>query len=108
MSFRTWPGLPDAEGRGRLVEDDDLAAERGGPGDRDGLALAAGQGLDRLGDVLERADPEVLELLPRPWRACRPWSSIRKTLPSGPCRRISRPRNMLLAMSRAGATASDW
>ncbi len=53
----------DPECGRRLVEDDDLAPERGGPGDRDRLALAAGQRLDRLRDVLDRPDPEVLELL---------------------------------------------
>ncbi len=35
-------------------------------------------------------------------------SSIRKTEPSGPRRRSSRPRNMFSAMSRAGATARSW
>ena len=58
-------GLPDAESRRRLVEDDDLAAERRGPGDGDGLALAAGQRLDRLRDLLERPDPQLLEMTSR-------------------------------------------
>ena len=33
--------LPDAERRGRLVEDDDVAAPENGAGDRHRLALAA-------------------------------------------------------------------
>ena len=37
-----------------------------------------------------------------------PLSSIRSTEPSGPLRRRSRPRNMLAAMSSAGATARVW
>ena len=57
-------GFADAQRRGGLVQDDDPGAERGRAGDRDGLALPAGQGLHLLGDVLDRADPEVLELLP--------------------------------------------
>src|SRR6266516_1987406 len=57
-------GLADAQGGGRLVQDDDLGAERGRARDRDGLALAAGQGLHLLGDVLDGADPEVFELIP--------------------------------------------
>src|SRR6476469_11205787 len=36
-------GLLDAEGRGRLVEDEHAGAEVDGPGDRDALALAAGE-----------------------------------------------------------------
>ena len=36
------------------------------------------------------------------------WSSMRKMLPSGPVRRFSRPRNRLVAMSSAGATARSW
>ena len=36
------------------------------------------------------------------------WSSMRNTLPSGPSRRFSRPRNRLVAMSSAGATARSW
>ena len=37
----------DAERRGRLVHDDDAAAERRRPRHRDALALPAGQRLDR-------------------------------------------------------------
>src|SRR6266480_1433050 len=57
-------GLADAQRGGRLVQDDDLGTERGRARDRDGLALPAGQSLHLLGDVLDRADPQVLELLP--------------------------------------------
>ena len=42
------------------------------------------------------------------WAACSfmsPLSSMRSTLPSGPLRRCSRPRNRLVAMSSAGETA---
>src|ERR1700724_1815498 len=56
-------GLADAQRGGRLVQDDDLRAERGRAGDRDGLALTAGQGFHLLGYVLDRPDPELPELL---------------------------------------------
>ena len=56
-------GLLDAERRGRLVEDDHLAAERRGAGHGHALALTAGERLDLLGDVLDRHDPQVGHLL---------------------------------------------
>src|SRR4051794_24358428 len=56
-------GLLDAERRGRLVEDDDLRAERRRAGHRHALALAAGERLDLLVDVLNGHDPELGHLL---------------------------------------------
>ena len=44
-------GLGRAEGGGRLVHDQDPCVEVDGAGDRHRLALAAGQGLDRLREV---------------------------------------------------------
>ena len=45
-------GLADAQGGGRLVQDDDLGAERGRTRDRDGLALPTRQILHRHRHVL--------------------------------------------------------
>src|SRR6266851_4161647 len=56
-------GLADAERGGWLVEDDHLRAEGGRACHRDRLALPAGQGFHLLGDVLDRADAQVMELL---------------------------------------------
>ena len=78
-----WCGLADAERCGRLVEDHDLRAERGRPGDGHGLALAAGQGLDGLGHGLQRRDAERLDLFLGPPRM--PFlSSMRNTEPRKP------------------------
>src|SRR3954453_17462274 len=46
-------GLRDAQGGGRLVEDDELGLPENGLGDGDGLALAAGQAGDLLADRLQ-------------------------------------------------------
>ena len=43
-------GLLDAQGRGRLVHDDELRAEAGGPADGYGLTLAAGEAAHPGGD----------------------------------------------------------
>ena len=51
-------GLGDAEGGGRLVEDDDARLLEHGAGDRDGLALAAGEGRDLLAHRLHGAHRE--------------------------------------------------
>ena len=51
--FRTWAVSAGPERRCRLVHDHDLRVEVDRPGDRDRLALAAGQRLDRLGEVRE-------------------------------------------------------
>ena len=59
------PGLLNAQGSGGLVEDDDLAAERCGPSDGHGLALAT-RGSHRLAHVLDRLDAEVLHRLTSP------------------------------------------
>src|SRR5690349_2633527 len=48
------PGLLDAQRRGGLVEDEHPGAEVDRAGDRDALALPAGQRADRLVDVLDR------------------------------------------------------
>ena len=102
------PGFPDTECGRRFVEDHDLAAERCGPGHSDGLTLTARQRLDGLGDVLQGSDTEIIERLLRiashPWRVDHAKDRPERT----PARRRSRPRNMLVAMSSAGATASVW
>src|SRR5258706_1920549 len=54
--------LLDAERRGRLVEDQDARTEILGAGDREGLALAAGQGPNQLFGVAD-VDADVLHLL---------------------------------------------
>src|SRR5215207_1881895 len=58
-------GFLDAQRRGRLVEDDHLAAERRRASDGHALALTAGQRLHLLRDVLDRHDPELGHLLLR-------------------------------------------
>src|SRR5271157_1567267 len=57
--------LLDAERRRRLVHDDDSAREGRCASDRDPLALAPRQRLDRLTDVLDRHQPKFVELLAR-------------------------------------------
>ena len=52
-------GLRDAERGGRLVEDDELGVPEHRSGDRDGLALAAGEAGDLLPDRLHGADRET-------------------------------------------------
>ena len=56
-------GLLDAEGRGRLVEDQELGAEVHGPRDGQRLSLAARQGAGQLPAVLDPSDAHPLELL---------------------------------------------
>ena len=107
ISSSTWRALLDAQRGGRLVHDDDAAAEGGGAGNGDALALAAGQRLDRLVDVLDRHEAEGGQLRAGLGRiALR--SSIRKTGPSGPGLRSSRPRNRLSAIDSAGESARFW
>ena len=55
----------DAERRRRFVHDNDALGEGGGPSNRDPLPLASRQSLDRLIDVLNRHQPEFVELLAR-------------------------------------------
>ncbi len=57
-------GLFDAEGGGRLVEDEDAGAEVDGAGDRDALALPAGEGADGLLQVVQD-DAHVAQFLVR-------------------------------------------
>jgi excinuclease ABC subunit A len=57
--------LLDAQRRRRFVHNDELGGEGGGAGDRDALALAAREGLHRLGDGLHRHQAELGQLLPR-------------------------------------------
>src|SRR5689334_4565797 len=59
-------GLGDTEGGGGLVEEDDLALLEHGAGDRDGLALTAGQAGDGLAHGVDRADREAAERLAGP------------------------------------------
>src|ERR1019366_6279636 len=47
-------GLGDAQGGGRLVQDNQLSLAHHGPGDRDRLPLAAGQRAHRLADRADR------------------------------------------------------
>ena len=56
------PGLLDAEGGRRLVEDDDLGAEVDGTGDGDDLPLTAGEAAHRTVEVGDD-DPHLRELL---------------------------------------------
>ena len=100
------PGLLDAERGRRLVHDHELARPRRGARHRDALALAARERLHRLAHGAD-ADLQVFICLSASSRMPL-WSSMRKTLPSGPSRRFSRPRNRLVAMSSAGATARSW
>ena len=58
-------GLGDAERGGRLVEDDEPRVPHDGAGDRDRLALAAGERGDRLPDGANRRDGETLHRLCR-------------------------------------------
>ena len=83
----------DAKGGGRLVHDHDPAAESGGPRHGDALALAAGEGFDRLVDVLDgRAGRARSASRARAsaWRAGRACGTGGR---APVCRRISRPRN---------------
>src|SRR5271170_1886831 len=57
--------LLDAKRRRRLVHDDHPLGESRGARHRNALALTARQGLDRLIDILDRHQAEVVELLPR-------------------------------------------
>ena len=64
MSVEDRLDLGHGERRGRLVHDQNLGIEGGGAGDRDGLALAAGELLD-LGSQPRDADLERVEHLAR-------------------------------------------
>ena len=99
----------DAERRRRLVHDDDAAAEGRGPRHRHALALAAGQRLDRLVDVLDGQQAELVELLRAP-RFCIAGAveQAEAARPSSPASRRSRPRNRLSAIDSAGDSARFW
>jgi hypothetical protein len=56
-------GLPDAERGRRLVQDHHLPAEGGRPSHGDRLLLSAGKRLDRLVDVLQGADAQVVDVV---------------------------------------------
>ena len=99
-------GLLDAERGRRLVHDHEPSRPRRRPRDGDALALAAGEGLDRLGDRLD-ADVELGEVARR-LAAHGALVEHAQGTPSGPRRRCSRPRKMFEAMSSAGATARSW
>jgi len=85
-----------------------LAAEGGGTRDRDALALAAAQGLDRLVDVLDGEEAKLRQLSRARSSAWSALSSLRNHCPSRPFARISRPRNRLSTMERAGESARFW
>ena len=108
ISSSTRRDLLDAERGGRLVHDDDLGAERGGARHGHALALAAGQRLDRLADVLDGHQAEFGELARAPRCSMPGRSSMRKHVPRKPGFRISRPRNMLSAIDSAGDSARFW
>ena len=95
------------ERRGRLVHDDDAAAERRGARDGHALALAAGKRLDRLADVLDGEQPEVAGGA-APCFCMPARSSCRNTVPKKPGCRRSRPRNRLSAIDSAGDRARFW
>src|SRR6516225_9361847 len=59
------PRLLDAQRRRRLVHDDHAPREGGRSRNRDALALTARQRLDRLVDVLDRHQSELVELIAR-------------------------------------------
>ncbi len=75
----------DAERRRRLVHDDDAAAEGRRARHRDALALAAGQRLHRLADVLDGEQAERVQVARAPPR-CMPAAveQCGSTLPSEP------------------------
>ena len=56
-------GLLDAQGRSRLVQDQQAGAEMDGPGDRDTLPLTTGQRADRLIGIAD-VDAHVGQLRP--------------------------------------------
>ena len=88
-----------------LVFHSDGLAESSSPDGRHALALAARQGLDRLVDVLDRHQPEFVELLAGELR--HPGAVGRaEPLPHDFGARGSRPRNMLSAIDKAGDNAS--
>ena len=93
-------GLRDAEGRGRLVEEDDLAVPQHCLRDRHCLPLATGEAGDQLADRVDRAYREAGQRL-----AC-----LAFHLAVGEERAgwISRPRNMFWVMSRLSASARSW
>ena len=71
----------DAERRRRLVHDDDPAAEGGGAHHGHALALAAGERLDRLVDVLDGHQAERVELLRAPPSASSAGRAVRNQSP---------------------------
>ena len=99
-------GLLDAERGGRLVHDHELARPRGGARHRDALALAARERLHRLAHGAD-ADLQALHL-PDGLLLLALVVEHPQDAPERPARRFSRPRNRLVAMSSAGATARSW
>ena len=95
-------GLGDAERGGGLVEQHDLGVPEHGLGDRDGLALAAGEARDASGGrsctVRTESVASVLraEHLHRAARRARAGAAL------------SRPRNMFWTMSRLSQSARSW
>ena len=95
--------LLDAQRGGRLVEDQDPGAEVLGPGDRQRLALAAGQRPDELVRVAD-LDADVLHLL-----AGDPRRLARVEAPERPEPAVgSLPRKKLRLMLISGITDRSW
>ena len=97
-------GLADAEGGGRLVEDQHPGPEVDRAGDRHALPLAAGQGADRLLDVAQvdahRRQLGLGDLLHRRRRRA---GSV------GPLPLVSsEPRKKLRQTGISGTTARSW
>ena len=96
---RVWATPSAAVGSSRITS---LRVPHHGLGDRDGLALAAGQAGDGLADGADRRDREARERLAR----ASP-SSVSSSAPRAPPS-SSRPRNMFWTTSRLSPSARSW
>ena len=76
-------GLGDAERGGRLVEDDDARLLQHGAGDRDGLALAAGEATTPSAAPTSRCAPTATAACRRPPSPCGPRRRCRRESPRG-------------------------
>ena len=100
-------GLRDAERGGRLVEQHDLRLAEQRAGDRDRLALPAGQRRRPRVRTLGIVTASVCEQLGRP---AAPSPPRRAGASAAPVRRTSssRPRNRLATTSRLSHSARSW